>query len=84
MITGVRWFTGRSFIGIVQVVQDHQKDVYRQTGIADFKYYIGVGAGADEKADAAYIAEYGSTFDFAAGKVLFEKYFAAGTVLFEN
>ena len=71
MITGVRWFAGRDCIGIVQVVQEHQKDIYRQTGVADFKYYIGVGWGEDEKVDASYIAEHGSPFDFAAGNVMF-------------
>lgn len=71
MITGVRWFAGQHCIGIVQIVQDHQKDVYRQTGVADFKYYIGVGWGQDEKTDASYIAEHGVPFDFAAGTVLF-------------
>lgn len=72
MITGVRWFSGRQCVGIVQVVQDHQKDQYRQTGTADFKYYIGVGRGEDEKADKSYIAEHGSPFDTAAGDVLFK------------
>ena len=71
MITGVRWYTSRECVGIVQVVQDHQKDVYRQTGEADFKYYIGVGWGEDEKADMTYIAEHGAPFDFAAGQTLF-------------
>ena len=71
MITGVRWFAGRDCIGIVQVVQEHQKDTYRQTGVADFKYYIGVGWGEDEKVDASYIAEHGSPFDFAVGNVMF-------------
>lgn len=72
MITGVRWFSGRDCIGIVQVVQDHQKDEYRQAGnFADFKYYIGVGWGEDEKTDMSYIAEHGSPFDAKAGNVLF-------------
>lgn len=71
MITGVRWFAGRDCVGIVQVVQDHQKDTYRQTGEADFKYYIGVGWGEDEKTDSTYIAEHGVPFDLAAGNVLF-------------
>lgn len=71
MITGVRWFAGRDCVGIVQVVQDHQKQEYRQTGNADFKYYIGVGWGEDEKTDSTYIAEHGNTFDKAAGDVLF-------------
>jgi hypothetical protein len=72
MITGVRWFTNRDgCMGIVQIVQDHQKDIYRQTGEADFKYYIGVGSGLDEKADMNHIADYGCPFDKAPGDVLF-------------
>ena len=45
MITGVRWFAGRDCVGIVQVVQEHEKQTYRQTGNANYKYYIGVGWG---------------------------------------
>jgi hypothetical protein len=71
MITGVHWFAGKDCIGIVQIVQDHQKQEYRQTGNADFKYYIGVGWGEDEKTDASYIAEHGMPFDSKAGDVLF-------------
>ncbi len=71
MITGVRWYTSRECMGIVQIVQEHQKSEYRQTGNADFKYYIGVGWGEDEKADMTYIAEHGAPFDKAAGDVLF-------------
>lgn len=71
MITGVRWYAGKDCIGIVQVVQDHQKDQYRQTGEADFKYYIGVGWGDDEKTDMSYIAEHGVPFDRNAGNTLF-------------
>lgn len=71
MITGVRWFAGTHCVGVVQVVQDHQKDQYRQTGEADFKYYIGVGWGEDEKTDSTYIAEHGTPFDVAAGNTLF-------------
>lgn len=71
MIVGVRWFTSRSCIGIVQIVQDHQKEEYRQTGIADFKYYIGTGWGEDEKSDMTYIAEHGAPFPKDAGDTLF-------------
>lgn len=71
MITGMRWYAGNECIGIVQIVQDHQKDEYRQTGIADFKYYIGVGQGQNENTDAKYIADYGMPFDKIAGDVLF-------------
>lgn len=71
MITGVRWFTSQHCMGIVQIVQDHEKDQYRQTGEADFKYYIGVGAGKDEKYDMNYIADHGAPFDKVAGNALF-------------
>jgi hypothetical protein len=71
MITGQTWFAGNECIGIVQVVQEHQKQEYRQTGNADFKYYIGVGWGQNEKTDASYIAEHGVPFDKKAGDVLF-------------
>jgi hypothetical protein len=71
MITGVRWYTSQTCIGIVQIVQEHEKDQYRQTGEADFKYYIGCGWGQDEKTDMSYIAEHGSPFDKVAGDALF-------------
>lgn len=71
MITNQIWFAGNQCIGIVQIVQDHQVEEYRQTGVADFKYYIGVGWGQNEKTDASYIAEHGVPFDVAAGNTLF-------------
>lgn len=71
MITGVRWFAGRDCVGIVQVVPDHEKDTYRQTGEANFQYYIGVGSGIDEKLDMQTIADWGTRFDVAAGNTLF-------------
>ena len=71
MITGSIWFAGNECIGIVQIVQEHQKQEYRQTGNADFKYYIGVGKGQNEKADAEFIADHGMPFDSKAGDVLF-------------
>jgi hypothetical protein len=71
MITGQIWFTSSHCVGVVQIVQDHQKNEYRQTGNADFKYYIGVGWGEDEKTDATYIAEHGAPFDKKSGDVLF-------------
>jgi hypothetical protein len=58
-------------IGIVQVVQEHQWEYYRQTGDAQFKYYIGTGWGEDQKTDASYIAEHGMPFDVIAGNALF-------------
>ena len=71
MIIDQIWFTGNQCIGIVQIVQEHEREEYRQTGQANFKYYIGVGQGQDEKADANYIAEHGVPFDKAAGNALF-------------
>lgn len=71
MITGQTWFAGNECIGIVQVVQEHEKSEYRQTGNANFKYYIGVGWGQNEKTDASYIAEHGVPFPKEAGDVLF-------------
>lgn len=72
MITGSIWFTsGDTRIGIVQVIQDHQKEQYRQTGEADFVYYIGTGQGFNEKDDAVYIADWGSPFPAASGAALF-------------
>lgn len=71
MIIDQIWFTGNQCIGIVQIVQEHEREEYRQTGQANFKYYIGVGQGQDEKADASYIADHGVPFDKAAGDALF-------------
>ena len=71
MIVGQTWFSGNQCIGIVQIVQEHEKETYRQTGLANFKYYIGVGQGQNEKTDASYIAEHGVPFDKVAGDALF-------------
>ena len=71
MITGARWFAGRDCVGIVQVVEEHEKDTYRQTGLANFQYFIGVGKGHDEKEDMQFIADWGTRFDVAAGNTLF-------------
>ena len=70
-VIGVRWYTAKHCMGIVQVVQDHELEEYRQTGNANFKYYIGVGWGEDEAADTTYIAEHGAIFDPIAGDALF-------------
>ena len=72
MITGSIWFAGNECIGIVQIVQEHERDEYRQTGQANFKYYIGVGQGQNEHDDARYISEHGMPFDTAAGNTLFK------------
>ena len=71
MITNQIWFAGNECIGIVQIVQEHERDTYRQTGQADFKYYIGVGSGQNERVDAQYISEHGMPFDKSAGDALF-------------
>lgn len=72
MITDVRWFTSRSgCIGIVQIVQDHEKEEYRQTGQATFKYYIATVPGQDERADTESVADFGAPFDTPAGNALF-------------
>lgn len=71
MITNSIWYTGDQCIGIIQFVQEHQRDEYRQTGKADFKYYIGVGQGQNEREDARHIADHGIPFDKLAGDVLF-------------
>lgn len=71
MITNKIWFAGNECIGIVQIVQEHERDEYRQTGTANFKYYIGVGQGQDENDDARYIADHGVPFDKIAGDALF-------------
>ena len=71
MITNSIWFAGNECIGIVQIVQEHERDEYRQTGTANFKYYIGVGRGYNEQDDARYIAENGMPFDVDAGNTLF-------------
>lgn len=73
MIINSYWYTPISgeCIGIVQFVQEHEKEQYRQTGVADFKYYIGLGNGVHEKLDAEMISKYGAPFDKVAGDVLF-------------
>lgn len=73
-ILGVRWYSGRSCIGIVQYIEDEEVSLYRQTGDADYKYYIGLGLGHDEKEDMQTIADWGTTFDKASGDVLFKVY----------
>jgi hypothetical protein len=70
-VIDTRWFAGRDCVGIVQVVQEHELADYRHTGNANFKYYIGVGWGEDERTDSTYIAEHGTPFDVAAGNTLF-------------
>ena len=71
MIVNSIWFAGNECIGIVQIVQEHEREDYRQTGMANFKYYIGVGQGQNELGDARYIADHGMPFDKLAGDALF-------------
>ena len=73
-ILGVRCFCGNTNVGIVQAIEDDEVTTYRQTGDADYKYFIGAVSGLDEKQDTQHIADWGSTFDKAAGDVLFKVY----------
>lgn len=61
-IIGVRWFSGRECVGVVRVEDQYAPHI---------KYYIGVGLGRVEEADAQHIAEWGSHFPSDAGDVLF-------------
>ena len=61
-ILDVMWFSGRSHLGIVKVFDDYD-------GI---KYYIGSpSAVVSEEVDKQWIADWGSTFPYEAGNVLF-------------
>lgn len=73
-ILGVRWFCGNTNVGIVQVIEDSEVSTYRQTGDAYYRYFIGAVSGLDEKQDMQHIADWGSSFDKAAGDVLFKVY----------
>jgi hypothetical protein len=62
-ITGVRWFSGSSLVGIVQVDDPYD-------GI---KYFIGSPPEAgSETEDAEWIADWGTIFPKPAGDRLFE------------
>jgi hypothetical protein len=71
MITGVRWFSNRTCVGIVQYIDDKDKEEFRQTGQVPFYYAIGGVPGDDEETDKLYVATFGVPFDTAAGNVLF-------------
>jgi hypothetical protein len=60
-ILDVKWFCGRTNVGIARVEDEYD-------GI---KYYIAGIEGYDEADDAQFIADYGSTFPKEAGDVLF-------------
>lgn len=59
-ILGVRWFSGKSAIGIVLVQPEY----------GELKAYIGTGLGHSATDDIEYIADYGSTFPVAIASVL--------------
>ena len=65
VVKDVRWFCGRTMVGIIQV-----EDLYE--GI---KYYIasppGEAKGYNEQEDINFIADWGSTFPKQAGDLLF-------------
>ena len=64
-ILDVRWFCGRTEVGIVQIEDEH-------SGI---KYYIaappGEASGNNEEEDIQFIADWGSTFPKDVGDKLF-------------
>ena len=60
-ILDVRWFCGRTNVGIVRV----------QFNDGDTKYYISGILGNDQQEDMEYIASWGSYFPDDAGDVLF-------------
>jgi len=61
-ILNVRWFSNRDgCTGIARV----------QTDYNGIRYLIGHVDGNDEVIDSQYVADWGSTFDYAAGNTLF-------------
>lgn len=60
-ILDVRWFCGKTNIGIVRVL----------TECDGIRYYVGGCLGRDEQEDQEEIAAWGSTFDNHAGDILF-------------
>lgn len=60
-VLDVKWYCGRTNVGIVRVQTDYE-------GI---KYYIGAVEGLDEMIDTNFIASWGSTFPSHAGDALF-------------
>lgn len=60
-ILDVKWFCGRTNVGIARVEDEYD-------GI---NYYIASVVGFDENDDAHFIADYGSTFPKEAGDKLF-------------
>lgn len=62
-ILDVKWFCGRTNVGIVKVNDEYD-------GI---KYYIAAVSGLNEDTDIKFIAEWGSTFPKEAGEALFRR-----------
>jgi len=62
-ILDVKWFCGRTNVGIVMVNDEYD-------GI---KYYISSVSGVNEELDKKFIAEWGSTFPKEAGDALFRR-----------
>jgi hypothetical protein len=60
-ILDVRWFCGRTNVGIVRVEDEYD-------GI---KYYIASIEGSIPESDKQFIADWGSTFPTDAGDILF-------------
>lgn len=61
-ILGVRWFCGRSNVGIVRVHFEAEDET---------RYYIKAVSGVNEEDDSWDIAHWGTTFPTDAGNVLF-------------
>lgn len=71
-ILGVRWFSGRSLVGVVQVVPEHLVGTFAETKDPEcFQYYIGVADGFSEEVDKQYIADWGTTLPKYVGDVMF-------------
>lgn len=61
VILDVRWFSGRTNVGIVKV----------ETEYDGIRYYIGEMKGYDEETDKEFLADWGASFPKDAGDVLF-------------
>ena len=62
-ILDVKWFCGRTNVGIVMVDDEY----------GGIKYYIASVSGANEEIDKKFIADWGSTFPNPAGEALFRR-----------
>jgi len=61
IIQDVRWFCGRTNVGIVRVMNQ----------CCEIKYYIASVEGGDEQKDMEFIASWGSSFPKPVGDMLF-------------